>query len=159
MEEAAIAGNKIALINRSTQAAIEATHNPQIEGSIEEVEGLLPSTENTPIELDPWLDESEPKQKQKQKKPKISDFAGEKLKGLLSKGFGKTKAKSKKRYCQPDDWRRKPLRIEEMSFSSINKALNDPILREELTPQLMLSDYELITDEMGRILRIEQPLE
>lgn len=159
LEEAAIAGNKIALINRSTQAAIEATKNPQIEGSMGEFEGLLPSTENTPIESDPWLDESEPKQKQK--KPKISDFASEKLKGLLSKGFGKTKAKSKsaKRYSQPDDWRAKPLKIKSMSFSSINTALNDPILREELTPQLMLSDYELITDEMGRILRIEQPPE
>lgn len=156
LEEAVNAGNQIQQINDSTKAAIEATKNRQIEGSMGEVEGLLPSTENTPIESDPWLDESELKQK-----PKISDFASEKFKGLLSKGFGKTKAKSKskRRYSQPDDWRRKPLRIEEMSFSSINKALSDPILREELTPQLMLSDYELIRDEMGRILRVEKPPE
>ena len=154
LEEAVNAGNKIALINGSTQAAIEAAKNRQIEGGTGQVGSLPCSTENTPIESDPWLDEP------KQKKPKISDFAGEKLKGLLSKGFGKTKvkAKSEKRYSQPDDWRRQPLRIEEMSFSSINKALSDPILREELTPQLMLSDYQLIRDEIGRVLRIEDKL-
>ena len=156
LEEAANAGLKIQLINSSTQAAIEATKNRQIEGGKGQCEVLPHSTQDIPLELDPWLDEDEQKQKQKQqKKPKISDFATEKVKGLLSKGFGQTKAKSKKRYSQPDDWRRKPLRIEEMSFSSINKALQDPILREELTPQLMLSDYELRRDEMGRILRIE----
>ena len=159
LEEAAIAGTKIALINSSTQAAIEATQNRQIEGSMGQAGSLPYSTQDTSLELDPWLDEDEPKQKQK--KPKISDFASEKFKGFLSKGFGKTqaKAKSAKCYSQPDDWRRQPLKIESMNFASINKALSDPILREELTPQLMLSDYELITDEMGRIIRIEKPPE
>lgn len=43
-----------------------------------------------------------------------------------------------------------------MNLTEINKALLDPILRDELTPQLIFdSDYELIKDELGRILRIE----
>ena len=146
LEEAAIAGTKIQQINSSTKAVIEAAKNRQLEGSTSDTH---PSS-NTSQELDPWLDEEKPK------KPRISDYAGGKLKGLLSKGFGKKyQSKSEKRYCQPDQWRRQPLRIEEMCPSEINKALSDPILREELTPQLMLSDYELITDEIGRILRIE----
>ena len=150
LEEAAIAGTKIQQINSSTKAAIEATQNRQIEGSTRQIEPSTQPESNTPLESDPWLDEVSPK------KPRISDYASEKLKGLLSKGGGKkSKSKSLKRYCLPDQWRRQPLRIEEMNFAEINKALADPILREELTPQLMLSDYELITDELGRIIGIE----
>ena len=91
-------------------------------------------------------------------KPKISDFASEDFKKKIGLGEAEqteSKSESEKRYAQPDEWRREPLRIEEMNFAEINKALLDPILRDELTPQLMLSDYELITDEMGRIIRIE----
>ena len=118
---------------------------------------ILHVSRSNPNESDPWLEFEKPPQK-----PRISDFASDKVKALLSKGSGKkfqSKSESKKRYVQPDERRRQPLRIEEMSFSSINKALSDPILRGELTPQLMLSDYELIRDEMGRILRIEKPPE
>lgn len=92
-------------------------------------------------------------------KPRISDFASEDFKRKIGLGLDsitESKSESEKRYAQPDEWRRQPLRIEEMNFAEINKALSDPILREELTPQLMLSDYELITDEMGRIIRIEE---
>ena len=154
LEEAAKAGRKIQQINSSTKNAIEAAQNRQIEGSNRSIEPSTHLSSNTIQEFDPWLDEEKPK------KPKISDYAGEKLKGLLSKGFGKkSQSKSKKRSPQPDQWRRQPLRIEEMNLAEINKALTDPILREELTPQLMLSDYELITDELGRIIGIEnQPL-
>ena len=149
LEEAAIAGTKIQQINSSTKAAIEATKNRQIEGSTSKIEPDTHLSSNTPLESDPWLDE------EKSKKPKISDYAGEKLKGLLSKGGGK-KSKSEKRSPQPNQWRRQPLRIEQMRLDEINKALLDPILRDELTPQLIFnSNYELITDEIGRILRIE----
>ena len=91
-------------------------------------------------------------------KPKISDFASEDFKKKIGLGEAEqteSKSESEKRYAQPDEWRREPLRIEEMNFAEINKALLDPILRDELTPQLMLSDYELITDDLGRIIRIE----
>ena len=45
--------------------------------------------------------------------------------------------------------------ISQMSLAEINKLIRDPILRAQLTPQLSDSDYELITDELGQIIRIE----
>lgn len=153
LEEAATAGLKIQQINSSTKNAIEATKNRQIEGSTEQIEPSTHLSSNDPIESDPWLDEVSPK------KPRISDYAGGKIKSFLNQGFGNSsKSKSKKRYSQPDQWRRQPLRIEEMSLTSINKALSDPILRDELTPQLIFnSNYELIKDELGQIIRIDSP--
>lgn len=168
LEEAAIAGTKITLINSSTQNAIEAAQNRQIEGSTGQIELSTQLESNTPNESDPWLDEEKPPQKPTSavlgvdpmsnsfKKPRISDFVSEDFKRRFCKGFAqKTESKSTKRSPQPDEWRRQPLSIDEMNLAEINKALLDPILRDELTPQLMLSDYELITDEIGRILRIE----
>ncbi|MDJ0594393.1 MAG: hypothetical protein QNJ72_31200, partial [Pleurocapsa sp. MO_226.B13] len=152
LEEAAKAGIKIQQINSSTQNAIEAAQNRQIEGSTQQIEPSTHKKSNIPLESDPWLDEEKPPQK-----PKISDFASEDFKRKMNKGFAqKTESKSTKRSPQPDKWRRRqPLKIEEMKLAEINKALLDPILREELTPQLMLSDYELITDEMGRIISVK----
>jgi hypothetical protein len=177
LEEAATAGLKIQQINSSTKNAIEATKagvlkdtashmehapckgafppakNRQIEGSTGQIEPSTHLSSNDPSESDPWLDEVSPK------KPRISDYAGGKIKSFLNKGFGNSsKSKSKKRYSQPDQWRRQPLKIEEMSLTSINKALSDPILRNELTPQLIFnSNYELIKDELGQIIRIDSP--
>ncbi|MEY2833002.1 MAG: hypothetical protein RLZZ574_2261 [Cyanobacteriota bacterium] len=153
LEEAATAGLKIQQINSSTKNAIEATKNRQIEGSTGQIEPSTHLSSNNPIESDPWLDEVSPK------KPRISDYAGGKIKSFLNQGFGNSsKSKSKKRYSQPDQWRRQPLKIEEMSLTSINKALSDPILRDELTPQLIFnSNYELIKDELGQIIRIDSP--
>ena len=45
--------------------------------------------------------------------------------------------------------------IAQMSLAEINEYLTDPILRAQLTPQLIDSDYELITDELGQIIRIK----
>lgn len=174
LEEAEEAGLKIQQINSSTENALQAAQNRQIEGSNGQIEPSTHNTSNTSLESDPWLDEVKPPQKRTSavlgvspqsnsfKKPRISDFASEDFKrkiGLGEEQKTESKSESKKRYAQPDEWRRQPLRIEEMNFAEINKALLDPILREELTPQLMLSDYELITDEMGRIIRIEKPPE
>ena len=153
LEEAAIAGTKIARIHSSTQAAIEATKNRQIEGSTQEIEASLHKKSNTPVESDPWVDEETPS-----KKPKLSDYLTDDLKRLFKQHSDKTKAKSvRSKLPQLDELelRREPLRISKMNLGEINKALTDPILRAELTPQLMLSDYELIKDEMGRIIRIE----
>ena len=96
LEEAAIAGRKIQQINSSTENALQAAKNRQIEGSTRSIEPETHLSSNTSQEVDPWLDEEKPK------KPKISDYASEKLKGLLSKGGGKkSKSKTKKRYSQP----------------------------------------------------------
>lgn len=153
---------------RTAKNALEATQNRQIDGSNGQIEPSPHLSPNTSIEFDPWLDEEQPPQKPTSavlgdtpmsnsfKKPRISDFASEDFKRRFCKGYGqKTESKSTKRYGQPNECRRQPLKIEDMRLAEINKALLDPILRAELTPQLMLSDYELITDEVGRIIRIE----
>ena len=164
-------GRRTASMHRgllTAKNALESTQNRQIDGSTGQIEPSPHLSSNTSQELDPWFDEVKPPQKRTSavlgetpmsksfKKPRISDFASEDFKRKFSKGFGqKTESKSTKRYCQPDECRRQPLKIEEMRLAEINKALLDPILRAELTPQLMLSDYELITDEVGRIITIE----
>ncbi|NJO96438.1 MAG: hypothetical protein HC764_10785 [Pleurocapsa sp. CRU_1_2] len=159
LEEASTNALKIAQVNNQTKTAIAAVQNRQLEGSTPPNQPNTHLPENTPIESDPWLDEDQPTQKPK--KPRISDYAGEKFKRFLSQGFGnKSKDKSDKRPPQPDQWRRQPLRVEEMSLNEINKALTDPILRDELTPQLIFnSNYELIKDELGKIIRIDSPEE
>ena len=77
-------------------------------------------------------------------------------------------AKRVKGFCQPmpkasqAEARRqkKPkANIAQMSLAEINEYLTDPILRAQLTPQLIGSDYELITDELGQIIAVKAPPE
>ncbi len=44
--------------------------------------------------------------------------------------------------------------ISQMTLAEINDYLSDPIFRKQITPQLMRSDYELITDELGQIIAV-----
>ena len=46
--------------------------------------------------------------------------------------------------------------IAQMSVAEINDYLRDPILRKQITPGLMRSDYELITDELGQIIAVKR---
>ena len=48
------------------------------------------------------------------------------------------------------------VRISRMTLAEINDALQDPILRKALYPQLWRSDYELIMDELGQIIGVER---
>ena len=45
--------------------------------------------------------------------------------------------------------------IATMAIAEINDYLTDPILRAQLTPQLMQSNYELTTDELGQIIAVK----
>ena len=45
--------------------------------------------------------------------------------------------------------------IATMAIAEINDYLTDPILRVQLKAQLMQSNYELITDELGQIIAIK----
>ena len=45
--------------------------------------------------------------------------------------------------------------IETMTIAEINDYLTDPILRAQLTPQLIQSNYELITDYLGQIIGVK----
>ncbi|MEO1672252.1 MAG: hypothetical protein AAFR77_15995 [Cyanobacteria bacterium J06631_2] len=54
--------------------------------------------------------------------------------------------------------RTKPkLNIANMAIAEINDYLKDSILRAQLTPQLIKSDYGLITDELGQIIGVKAP--
>ena len=39
------------------------------------------------------------------------------------------------------------LDLNDLDIAQINKALADPVLNADLTPQLMKSDYQIITDD------------
>lgn len=141
IQEAAIAGTKIQQINSSTQASLEAVRTPQIEGKSE------PST------ADPWKDDQ----------PQLS--MREMLAQRGVKGFCKAMPKvlkdtaphiSQASLEAEERAEIKPkTNIATMAIAEINNYLKDPILRAQLTPQLIESNYELITDELGQIIRIE----
>ena len=52
--------------------------------------------------------------------------------------------------------RNSKVKISRMTIAEINDALQDPILRKALYPQLWRSDYELIMDELGQIIGVER---
>ena len=49
------------------------------------------------------------------------------------------------------------LDLNDLDIAQINKALADPVLNADLTPQIMRSDYQLITDDFGRITGVKPP--
>ena len=51
------------------------------------------------------------------------------------------------------------LDISQMSVEEINKALADPVLNADLTPQIMRSDFGIITDYLGKITAVKEQLE
>jgi hypothetical protein len=133
LEEAAAAGEKIMAVNDTP--SLPLPHSP------------------TPP--DPWTnDESEPE-------PKVN------LKELLVKHLGDRASRfikqmpqvSPKEVATEERRQIKPkTNIDRMSISEINDYLADPILRKQLTPQLMKSDYELITNEYGEIIAVRRSI-
>jgi hypothetical protein len=134
IEEAAIAGTKIALINSSTQASLEGAKVPQIESQKE------PST-------DPWQDD--------QPQPTMREM----LAARKVKGFCQAMPKVSQAEIEKEERAEiKPkTNIATMAIAEINDYLKDPILRAQLMPQLWDSDYELITDELGQIIAVKAP--
>lgn len=137
LAEAAIAGTKITLLNSSTQVSIEAAKAPQIEGKSE------------PPTSDPWKDE----------RPQLS--MREMLVQRGVKGFCKAMPKVSQAEIEKEERAEiKPkTNIATMAIAEINNYLKDPILRAQLTPQLIDSNYELITDELGQIIAVKPPAE
>ncbi len=99
--------------------------------------------------------------------PSLRELLTEKLGARYLKGFAKqmpkvpkdeaeaeAKAESEARQRQKMNYK---THINRMSLAEINEYLSDPILRKQLTPQLMQSDYELITNELGQIVAVEPP--
>jgi len=133
IEEAAAAGDKIRLVNGSTQAVIEGAKTPQIESK--------PESQN-----DPWSegDRDQPNLKEMLAQRKI-------------KGFCKPMPKVSREEAEAEERKQKKPKtnIATMSLAEINDYLTDPILRVQITPQLIDSDYQLITDELGQIIRVK----
>ena len=168
VEEAAEAGEKIMAVNDGERAiaplvskTLAQTEPPQIESKPES----LPT--------DPWTEKSSDKpepssfsEDKPESKPDAqrsgANLAGQpSLREMLAargvKGFCKSMPKVSKEEAEAEERARtKPkMNIATMAIAEINDYLTDPILRAQLTPQLMQSAYELITDELGQIIAVK----
>ena len=150
VEEAAEAGKKIMAVNGTTQAVIE---------------GKSESPAATP-----WSEDDEPQQRSgiSAGDPRISSaqptmremLAAREVKGFckamptVSREEAEAEAKAESQALKRQQMNRKT-HLNQMSVDEINELVKDPILRAQLTPQLIDSNYELITDEVGQIIAVE----
>ena len=149
VEEAAAAGQKIMTVNgTATRTAIEGVKTPQLENLQRTLnKSKLP-------EPDPWIGKSE-SELEPESKPRLS------LRKMLAargvKGFCKSMPKVSKAEIEKEERAEiePKTNIATMAIAEINDYLTDPILRAQLTPQLYQSDYELITDELGQIIKVK----
>ena len=170
IEEAAEAGQKITAVNDETKAVLESTKNPQLESKDNTPVSQSPSLPNSPITTSPNESEqaSPPPDPWSEEDSKVYSSEGQSLSSMREmlaergvKGFCKlmpkvsrAEAKAESEAIQRQQMNRKN-HISQMSLAEINELVRDPIFRAQLTPQLLGSDYELITDELGQIIRIE----
>ena len=139
IEEAAAAGKKIMAVNGAVGNAIaEAKTTPQLESKTQQP---------TP---DPWTDQP---QAESEPQPTMREMLA--ARGV--KGFCQQMPKVSKAEVKAEERKQiKPkTNIAVMAISEINDYLTDPILRAQLTPQLIDSNYELISDELGQIIKVK----
>ena len=152
VEEAAAAGQKIIAANDATQAAIESAKAPQLESKDSPPVSHLPtstsqekSKEVSPPS-DPWSENAEPQRSMREM------LAERGVKGFcqpMPKVSQAEVAAAERKQQEPKN------NIAQMSLAEINDYLKDPILRAQLTPQLIDSNYELITDYLGQIIAVK----
>ena len=156
IEEAAAASMEIKGINQQTTMAIEAARSPQaqLNSGDKSITGAADQAEDLAVEstatADPWLDD------QPKRKKSIREIYAE-----LHGGIDKIPEVIRPKKVEVEIRRVKApykLSLENMDIAQINKALADPVLNAELTPQIFLSDYRIITDYLGRITGVEPPL-
>lgn len=99
---------------------------------------------------DPW---SEGDRSQPDPKPNLKEMLAQRK----IKGFAKAMPQLSQAEIKAEERAEiKPkTNIATMAIAEINDYLTDPILRMQLTPQLIDSNYELITDEVGQIIAVE----
>ena len=154
VEEAAAAGQKIMAVNGGGQTAIEGSAASQLESThrrtlpvgFPQALSSVASDKPEPIASDPWTEEDRPQ-------PSLREMLAER--GV--KGFCKPMPKVSEAEIEAEERKQiKPkANITQMSLDEINDYLTDPVLRVQLTPQLMQSEYELITDELGQIIAVK----
>ena len=172
IEEAAAASMEIKGINQQATAAIagairhrirdgesaeliEAASNPQaqLNSGDKSITGSAAQAEDMAVEstatADPWLEDS-PKRKKSIRETIAEERGGiDKIPKIIRPK--KVKSRQKRESYKLD--------IKNLDIAQINLALADPVLNAELTPQIFLSDYRIITDYLGRITGVEPPLE
>ncbi len=168
VEEAAEAGQKIMAVNggdcgasRRHRQKIEGAKTPQLEEKNSAPVSSIPSPQVPPTE-DPWSEEDKPSLSMRE----MLEARG--VKGFCPKGYrsaykpmpkvsqAEIEAALKDTASHKERQQTKPkTNIATMAIAEINEYLTDPILRAELTPQLMQSNYELITDELGQIIKVK----
>lgn len=144
ISEAIAAGKKITAANGANQAEISGVRdNSQLKVESENNSSTVP-----PVS-DPWTDSDSPLTlREMAARRKIKGFSFVKAMPQVSQSEVKVEAQQST----------KPKKnISQMSIAKINKYLTDPVLRGQLIPQLMKSDYELITDQLGQILGVKAP--
>lgn len=152
IDEAAAASMEIKGINQQTTMAIEAARDPQaqLEGDAQPkliADDPEPATSSAISSADPWLEEDKPKPKKSIRETYAELHGGmDKIPLVLQpkKVRGRQNSSSK-------------LDLNDLDIPQINKALADPVLNADLTPQIMRSDYQIITDEFGRITGVKLP--
>ena len=173
IEEAAAAGKKIVAVNDAAQAAIESARTPQLESknSPSLSQSLDSATQTSPNKseeifssLDPWNENGKPENGEPEDdKPALSmrEMLAERgVKGFckpmpkVSRAETEAEAKAEAEAEARARMNRK-VNISKMSLAEINELLTDPIMRKELTPQIIFNDkFEAVTDYLGEILSV-----
>ena len=155
IEEAAAASMEIKGINQQTTMAIEAAISSQAQLESASQQKSIAPPDPQPAEAsaityaDPWLDE------RPQRKKSIRETYAE-LHGGMDK-IPQVLQPKKVRGRQTNS--SSSLDLNDLDLAQINKALADPVLNADLMPQIMKSDYRVITDELGRITGVKPPLD
>ena len=154
IEEAATAGEKIMAVNNTAQVAIESAGNTQLESEAPSQKSISPQL--TP---DPWTDDEPPQ-------PSMRELLAKRLGNRNLKGFVKEIPKVSQEEAEAETsaeieelLRQKinqKFHINQMSIAEINRLLADPIMRKELTPQIIFnSKFDVTTDNLGEILAVK----
>ena len=158
VEEAAAAGQKIMAVNGTAQAVLESSQPPQLESkdsppvpNSSTSTSLKKSKEVPPS--DPWSDDRpQPTMREMLAARGVKGFCKPMPKVSRAEAEAEAKAESEAVKRQQMNYK---THLNQMSVDEINELLKDPISRTELTPQLIDSNYELITDYLGQIIAVK----
>ncbi len=179
VEEAATAGQKIMAVNGGDRLKIKGTETrcgqalPQLE-SKPESPTPDPWMDKSSSEPEPSSEEDKPESKPQQRdyssgnkfresRPQLSMremLAQRKVKGFcksmpkVSREEVEAEAKAESKAIARAQMNRKT-HINQMSLNEINELLTDPIVRKELTSQIILNDkFDVVTDNLGEVLAV-----
>ena len=181
ISEAAVAGEKIMAVNGSASHAIAAVKTPRDTGCIPHPVQLEQSSlsDNSRLDRhlidrqeetsDPWQDEfssisDQPHEETatREPAPTLRELLTQKLGNRNLKGFVKAMPKVSKSDALAENevtLRQKMNRkthLNQMSIDEINKLLEDPITRKELTRQIIFNDkFDVVTDNLGEVLAVK----